>query len=238
MLLTFFFVFLIWVPVFYSRASTDLESMFPVRSGMVVCSQPRKLAATFLADRVAYEFSGGQVNYKKGKDGAVGVHVGGAKDTGKYTRIKFVTEGVLLNEMLQARQRHLAATSGASANETGGVPAKYHNKNYAAVILDEVHERSIVTDLLLGLFKEWLSSPDLGDRASAPLLVVTSATLDVQKFQDFFGAAATTRLVPHLSIPGRMYPVIEHHLPIPDSASPIAAAADKAFAIHECRQCE
>jgi HrpA-like RNA helicase len=198
---------------------------------MVVCSQPRKLAATFLADRVAYEFSGGQVNYKKGKDGAVGVHVGGAKDVGKYTRIKFVTEGVLLNEMLHARQRHLAATSGASSDGPIGAAAKYNSK-YAAVVLDEVHERSIVTDLLLGLFKEWLSSTDPSHRASAPLLVVTSATLDVQKFQDFFGAATLTGQVPHLNIPGRMYPVIEHHLPIPDSASPIAAAAEKAFAIH------
>jgi len=210
----------------------DLESMLPTECGMIVCSQPNKLAASSLADRVAYEFSGGRVDYKKGKSGSIGVHVDDAKDCGKYTRIKFVTERILLNEMLLTRQRHLAATSGALTSALVYDTAE-NGASYAGVILDEVHERSIVTDLLLGLFKERLSSPDPMLRASTPLLIVSSATLDVQKIQDYFSPTlATDNSIPHLSIQGRMFPVLECFTPVPDSASPVAMAAERAFTIH------
>ena len=79
------------------------------------------------------------------------------------------------------------------------------NCRYAAIVVDEAHERSINTDVILGLLKR--------DAPKFPNLkvCVTSATIETQLFRDFFGQAAC------LDIPGRMYPVVIKHMPIPDS---------------------
>lgn len=71
--------------------------------------------------------------------------------------------------------------------------------------MDEAHERSINTDVILGLLKR--------DAPKFPNLkvCVTSATIETQLFRDFFGQAAC------LDSPGRMYPVVIKHMPIPDS---------------------
>ena len=71
-------------------------------------------------------------------------------------------------------------------------------------MVDEAHERSINTDVILGLLKR--------DAQKYPNLkiCVTSATIETQLFRDFFGQAAC------LDVPGRMYPVFVKHMPIPD----------------------
>lgn len=91
----------------------------------VACTQPRRLAATSLAGRVAKEMGvalGEQVGYQ----------IGGDKKVGKETRLVYMTDGVLLGK--QAYDSDLA--------------------EFACVIIDEAHERSVQTDLLLALLKK------------------------------------------------------------------------------------
>lgn len=93
--------------------------------------------------------------------------------TSPETRIKYMTDGML--------QRECLIDSDAS--------------NYSVIILDEAHERTIATDVLFGLLKKTLKRrPDLK-------LIVTSATLDAEKFSNYFFEC------PIFTIPGRTYPV-------------------------------
>ncbi|XP_014205255.1 pre-mRNA-splicing factor ATP-dependent RNA helicase PRP16 [Copidosoma floridanum] len=93
--------------------------------------------------------------------------------TSKETVIKYMTDGILLRESL--REGDL--------------------DRYSVVIMDEAHERSLSTDVLFGLLREVVS------RRHDLKLIVTSATMDSDKFSSFFGNAAT------FIIPGRTFPV-------------------------------
>ncbi|XP_060728432.1 pre-mRNA-splicing factor ATP-dependent RNA helicase PRP16 isoform X2 [Tachysurus vachellii] len=93
--------------------------------------------------------------------------------TSEKTIIKYMTDGILLRESL--RESDL--------------------DHYSAVIMDEAHERSLNTDVLFGLLREVVS------RRSDLKLIVTSATMDSDKFAAFFGN------VPIFNIPGRTFPV-------------------------------
>ncbi|CAF4807274.1 unnamed protein product, partial [Rotaria magnacalcarata] len=93
--------------------------------------------------------------------------------TSEKTIIKYMTDGILLRESLTD-------------------PDLDH---YSAVIMDEAHERSLNTDVLFGLLREVVS------RRQDLKLIVTSATMDSEKFSDFFGN------VPIFIIPGRTFPV-------------------------------
>jgi ATP-dependent helicase HrpA len=101
---------------------------------------------------------------------------------GEDTLVKLMTDGVLLAEM--QRDRDLTA--------------------YDTIILDEAHERSLNIDFLLGLLKQLLARrPDLK-------LVITSATIDPQRFADHFGGA------PVLEVSGRSFPVEVRYRPVVD----------------------
>ncbi|KAK3726768.1 hypothetical protein QZH41_010426, partial [Actinostola sp. cb2023] len=93
--------------------------------------------------------------------------------TSEKTMIKYMTDGILLRESL--RESDL--------------------DHYSVVIMDEAHERSLNTDVLFGLLREVVS------RRRDLKLLITSATMDAQKFADFFGN------VPTYKIPGRTFPV-------------------------------
>uniref|UniRef100_A0A7N9ASE9 Pre-mRNA-splicing factor ATP-dependent RNA helicase PRP16 n=1 Tax=Mastacembelus armatus TaxID=205130 RepID=A0A7N9ASE9_9TELE len=93
--------------------------------------------------------------------------------TSEKTLIKYMTDGILLRESL--RESDL--------------------DHYSAVIMDEAHERSLNTDVLFGLLREVVS------RRTDLKLIVTSATMDSDKFAAFFGN------VPIFNIPGRTFPV-------------------------------
>jgi ATP-dependent helicase HrpB len=131
-----------------------LEGGFLGDRGQVVILQPRRIAARMLAKRVAEE-RGGEL----GKE--VGYTIRLDDQTSKETRIRFVTEGVLVRQMI-------------SRPRLGGVQA---------VICDEFHERHLYGDLTLGriLNLQEAGRPDL-------ILIVMSATLETEKLAERIGA--------------------------------------------------
>ncbi|MDQ1528895.1 MAG: ATP-dependent helicase HrpA, partial [Actinomycetota bacterium] len=117
-------------------------------------TQPRRLAARTIAERIAEEL---------GTDlgGLVGYQVRFTDRVGADTKIKLMTDGILLNEI--HRDRLL--------------------KKYDTIIIDEAHERSLTIDFLLGYLKQLLPQrPDLK-------LIITSATIDPESFSRHFGGA-------------------------------------------------
>lgn len=125
----------------------------------IAITQPRRVAAINLARRVADEACtelGDLVGYSVRFD----------RKTSRNTKLKYLTEGSLLQEML--RDPLLGA--------------------YDCVILDEVHERSVDCDLLLGYLKRIVSSPKLRrSKNLEPLrVVIMSATANVEELYDFF----------------------------------------------------
>ena len=111
--------------------------------------------------------------------GLVGYQHRFERKTSAQTRFKLMTDGILLAE---TRDDPLF-------------------RRYATLIIDEAHERSLNIDFLLGLLRRALPRrPDLR-------VVVSSATLDAERFADFFGGA------PVITIPGRLYPIETVWLP-------------------------
>ena len=141
------------------------EAGFAIR-GKIGCTQPRRVAATSVAKRVSEE-----VGCKVGEE--VGYTIRFEDCTSPATRIKYMTDGMLLRECL------LDASL----------------SSYSVLMLDEAHERTIHTDVLFGLLKKAIKTrPDLK-------LIVTSATLDAEKFSTYFNDC------PIFTIPGRTFPV-------------------------------
>ncbi|KAI6195478.1 hypothetical protein M3Y96_01235600 [Aphelenchoides besseyi] len=118
--------------------------------------------------------------------------------TSDKTIIKYMTDGILLRECL-------------SESDLDG---------YSAIIMDEAHERSLNTDVLFGLLR------DVVARRSDLKLIVTSATMDAEKFANFFGGNT-----PHFQIPGRTFPVELYHArsPVEDY---VDAAVKQSIRIH------
>ena len=139
------------------------------QKGLIACTQPRKIAAISLAKHVSIEL-GSRVGQ------VVGYQIGMKTDKSKDTKIMFMTDHVLLNECLK--------------DET--------LSQFSCVIIDEAHERSIYTDLLLGMIKKCLSDrPDLR-------IVITSATIKPDIFVSYFGGE---KKCPVLKVSGRTFPV-------------------------------
>ncbi|PBP27038.1 ATP-dependent RNA helicase Prh1 [Diplocarpon rosae] len=130
--------------------------------GMIAITQPRRVAAITLAHRVAREI--GTPLAKGAGAGEVGYAVRFESLVPTGARIKFLTEGMLLQEML-------------------------HDPNlrrYSAVIVDEIHERSIDVDLLAGFLRRIVHGDKIG-RGGIPLkVVIMSATLDLGGIEAFF----------------------------------------------------
>jgi ATP-dependent RNA helicase DHX8/PRP22 len=119
--------------------------------GKIGCTQPRRVAAMSVAKRVAEEFG-----CRLGEE--VGYAIRFEDCTGPDTVIKYMTDGMLLREIL----------------------IDENLSQYSVIMLDEAHERTIHTDVLFGLLKKLVKRrPDLR-------LIVTSATLDAEKFSGYF----------------------------------------------------
>ncbi|KAK7010900.1 ATP-dependent RNA helicase DHX8 [Biomphalaria glabrata] len=134
--------------------------------GKIGCTQPRRVAAMSVAKRVSEEFG-----CRLGQE--VGYTIRFEDCTSAETKIKYMTDGMLLRECLI----------------DGDLT------QYAVIMLDEAHERTIHTDVLFGLLKQAVK------KRSDLKLIVTSATLDAVKFSQYFYEA------PIFTIPGRTYPV-------------------------------
>jgi pre-mRNA-splicing factor ATP-dependent RNA helicase DHX16 len=118
-------------------------------------------------------------------------------NTSDKTVLKYMTDGMLLRELLT--EPDLGA--------------------YSALMIDEAHERTVSTDIACGLIKDIAKArPDLK-------LLISSATMDAQKFQKYFDDA------PIMYIPGRRYPVDVHYTSQPE-ANYLAAAITTVFQIH------
>lgn len=164
------------------------------KQNSVACTQPRRVAAMSVATRVAEE-----MDVKLGNE--VGYTIRFEDVTGPNTCLKYMTDGMLLREamtnpMLEA---------------------------YKVIMMDEAHERTLATDILMGVLKEVIKRrPDLK-------VVVMSATLDAGKFQKYFDKA------PLMSIPGRTHPVEIFFTPEPERDY-LEAAIRTVLQIHMCEE--
>jgi ATP-dependent helicase HrpA len=143
--------------------------------GMIGHTQPRRLAARTVAERVAAEL-------RTPLGQTVGYQVRFTDRVGRDTRIKLMTDGILLAEL--ERDRAL--------------------RRYDTIIIDEAHERSLNVDFLLGYLVRLLPRrPDLK-------LIITSATIDPERFSRHFGGA------PVVEVSGRTWPVEVRYRPLGD----------------------
>ena len=143
------------------------------RYGRIGHTQPRRLAARAVAQRIADE-----LQCELGT--AVGYQVRFTDQSNENTRVKLMTDGILL-----AQTQH----------------DRFLNE-YDVIIIDEAHERSLNIDFLMGYLKQLLPKrPDLK-------LVITSATIDVERFSQHFDNA------PVIQVSGRTYPVEVRYRPL------------------------
>eukprot|EP01060_Flectonema_neradi_P027794 TRINITY_DN3741_c0_g1_i1.p1 TRINITY_DN3741_c0_g1~~TRINITY_DN3741_c0_g1_i1.p1 ORF type:complete len:931 (+),score=163.40 TRINITY_DN3741_c0_g1_i1:376-2793(+) len=135
------------------------------------CTQPRRVAAMSVASRVSQE-----MNVKLGNE--VGYSIRFEDLTNEKTRIKYMTDGMLLREFLSSPDL----------------------EDYCVMIIDEAHERSLHTDILFGLIKDIARFRCKGSPNELKI-IISSATLQSSKFASFFDDAAI------FNIPGRTHPV-------------------------------
>ncbi|MBE3110992.1 MAG: DEAD/DEAH box helicase, partial [Acidobacteria bacterium] len=154
------------------------------KSVNMLVTQPRRISALGLADRVSDERC-----IRVGEE--VGYAIRGESRRGPQTRITFVTTGVLL--------RRLQVSGGRIEDVIASLADVSH------VVVDEVHERSLDTDFLLTLIREVLRS-----RKDALKLVLMSATLDAASFVNYFSAEGLS--VGTVEIEGRTFPVEDYYL--------------------------
>ncbi|XP_072884731.1 LOW QUALITY PROTEIN: probable ATP-dependent RNA helicase DHX34 [Hemitrygon akajei] len=148
--------------------------------GRLACTQPRRIACLSLARRVGLESL---------ELGAVGYQVRFDSSPTPGARLCFLTEGLLLRQL----------QSGPSALS-----------RYPALIMDEVHERHLHTDFLLGVLRQLLDSP----QAPATFrLLLMSATINISLFSQYFGGA------PVLQVPGRLHPIKVIYQPVQSEES-------------------
>jgi ATP-dependent helicase HrpA len=146
------------------------------KRGMIGHTQPRRIAARSVAERLVEELGG------KNAEPWVGYRIRFDETVGDDGVIQVMTDGILLTELRQDPEL----------------------LKYDTIIVDEAHERSLNIDFILGYLKRLLPRrPDLK-------LIITSATIDVERFSAHFDNA------PVIEVSGRTYPVEVRYRPLVD----------------------
>jgi ATP-dependent helicase HrpA len=150
-------------------------------TGQIGHTQPRRIAARTVAERIAEELGtplGDIVGYK----------VRFTDKSGDATAVKLMTDGILLAEI--STDRNLT--------------------RYDTLIIDEAHERSLNIDFILGYLRQLLPRrPDLK-------VIITSATIDPERFAEHFKDQRSGEPAPIIEVSGRTYPVEVRYRPIND----------------------
>ena len=142
---------------------------FPLNNNRMICiTQPRRIAAISISERVAEE-----LDSKIGD--IVGYSVRFKEKMSKKTKIKFVTDGMLVRECILDKNL----------------------EKYNYIILDEIHERNIHTDILMMICKDLL----MNKRKHDLKLIIMSATLDPKKYMEYFYTKAL------IKVQGRKFPI-------------------------------
>ncbi|XP_076636539.1 putative ATP-dependent RNA helicase DHX35 isoform X2 [Colletes latitarsis] len=160
-------------------------------------TEPRRVAATSLANRVADERNcilGTEVGYSIRFDNC----------TDERTRIKYMTEGILLRELMSDP----LLTS------------------YSVIVVDEVHERTLLTDIIMGLLKKIMR------KRRSLKIVVCSATVDAEQLRDFFNTGTIKDTAVIMNVEGRLYPVDIFFVKEP-VANYVTSVVDTVLKIHE-----
>ncbi|CAG8546521.1 29213_t:CDS:2, partial [Racocetra persica] len=153
----------------------------------IIVTQPRRIAAISVAQRVAYERS-----EKLGQ--TVGYHVRfDAVEPAPTGSILYCTTGVLLRRM---------------HDEKNGIDAL---KGVTHIVVDEVHERDMNADFLLVILKQILRERRLHNRPPIKLILM-SATIDTGIFSEYFGEFFSTGRCPVVEVPGKIFPVQQFFL--------------------------
>ncbi|KAH9979420.1 pre-mRNA-splicing factor ATP-dependent RNA helicase PRP43 [Lactifluus volemus] len=135
------------------------SDMPQTRKKIVACTQPRRVAAMSVAKRVADE-----MDVSLGKQVGYSIRFEDMTEPGT-TFLKYMTDGMLLREAMNDPDL----------------------ERYSTIILDEAHERTLATDILMGLLKS------LAKRRKDLKIIVMSATLDALKFQKYFSLNVPNR---------------------------------------------
>uniref|UniRef100_A0A1J3GSP0 RNA helicase n=1 Tax=Noccaea caerulescens TaxID=107243 RepID=A0A1J3GSP0_NOCCA len=206
------------VPQFLYEAGFG-SKQFSSRSGVIGITQPRRVAVLATAKRVALE-----LGVRLGQE--VGFQVRYDKKIGENSCIKFMTDGILLRE----------------------IQNDFLLRRYSVIILDEAHERSLNTDILIGMltrvlkirqecYEEQQKSLQSGGTISSenqvtPLkLILMSATLRVEDFVS--GKRLFPKSPPVIEVPTRQYPVTIHFSKKTEIVDYIGQAYKKVMSIHK-----
>ena len=178
------------------------ESGWTSEKWKICITQPRRVAVVTVATRVAEE-----------RGSFIGEEVGYSIRfddccNPQTTRVKFLTDGVLLRETMSDPLL----------------------SQYSVIMLDEAHERTLHTDIMIGLLKK------IKKKRKDLRIIVSSATLDAEMFKDFFNSNITNDkskdTAAILSVKGRSYPVDIHYTlsPVPDY---LKTTVDSVMGIHK-----